>query len=176
MALSMTGCGEGVATAGGSTCRVELRGVNNRHFKLTLRARDTLAALEPRIEAAVRGHVRRGTVQVTVDLSGAAAMPAAREARVWPYPVRAPLAGKGVAGAPPPPPYRCPAASAAAGAARAFSARAAKWARASSRRMEAASGVSTPATMALVLSLATTTPPPLPPPPLLSVPAVQAPA
>ena len=78
MALSMTGCGEGVATEGGSTCRVELRGVNNRHFKLSLRARDTLATLEPRIEAAVRGRVRRGSVQATVDLSGSAAAPARR--------------------------------------------------------------------------------------------------
>jgi uncharacterized protein (TIGR00255 family) len=78
MALSMTGCGEGVATEGGSTCRVELRGVNNRHFKLALRARDTLAAFEPRIEAAIRGRVRRGTVQATVDLLGAAAIPARR--------------------------------------------------------------------------------------------------
>ena len=78
MALSMTGCGEGVATEGGSTCRVELRGVNNRHFKLSLRARDPLAALEPRIESAIRGTVRRGTVQATVDLMGAAAIPARR--------------------------------------------------------------------------------------------------
>jgi uncharacterized protein (TIGR00255 family) len=78
MALSMTGCGEGVASEGGSTCRVELRGVNNRHFKLSLRARDMLATLEPRIEAAVRGRVRRGTVQATVDLSGSAAAPARR--------------------------------------------------------------------------------------------------
>ena len=38
MAVSMTGCGEGVASEGGSTCRVELRGVNNKHFKFSLRA------------------------------------------------------------------------------------------------------------------------------------------
>jgi len=78
MALSMTGCGEGVASEAESTCRVELRGVNNRHFKLSVRARDTLALLEPRIDAAVRGRVRRGTVQATIDLSGAAAAPARR--------------------------------------------------------------------------------------------------
>ena len=78
MALSMTGCGEGVASDGGSTCRVEIRGVNNRHFKLSLRARDTLAALEPRVESAVRSRVRRGTVQATIDLTGEAAVPARR--------------------------------------------------------------------------------------------------
>ena len=78
MALSMTGCGEGVVSEAGSTCRVELRGVNNRHFKLSLRARDTLALLEPRIEAAVRARVRRGTVHATIDLAGTAAAPARR--------------------------------------------------------------------------------------------------
>lgn len=78
MALSMTGCGEGVATADGSTCRVELRGVNNRHFKLALRARDPLAGLEPRIEAVLRGRVRRGMVQATIELVGAAVIPARR--------------------------------------------------------------------------------------------------
>lgn len=78
MAVSMTGCGEGVASEGGSTCRVELRGVNNKHFKLSLRAREGFSTLEPRIEAAIRGRVRRGTVQVTLDVSGPAAMPARR--------------------------------------------------------------------------------------------------
>jgi uncharacterized protein (TIGR00255 family) len=78
MAVSMTGCGEGVASEGGSTCRVELRGVNNKHFKLSLRAREGFSTLEPRIEAAIRGRVRRGTVQVTLDVTGPAAMPARR--------------------------------------------------------------------------------------------------
>ncbi len=78
MALSMTGCGEGVVTEGGSTCRVEVRGVNNKHFKMVLRTRDGVSSLEPRIEEAVRRRVRRGTVQVTVDLAGAASPPARR--------------------------------------------------------------------------------------------------
>lgn len=78
MALSMTGCGEAVATDGPSTCRVELRCVNNRFLKLSLRAREGFAALESKIEAAVRHRVRRGTVQMTLDLTGPAA-PAARQ-------------------------------------------------------------------------------------------------
>lgn len=78
MAVSMTGCGEGVASEADSTCRVELRGVNNKHFKLSLRAREGFSTLEPRIEAAIRGRVRRGTVQVTLDVTGPAAMPARR--------------------------------------------------------------------------------------------------
>jgi uncharacterized protein (TIGR00255 family) len=73
MALSMTGCGEGVATDGPSTCRVELRTVNNRFFKFSLRGREGFSALEPRIEPLVRGRIRRGTVQMTLDLSGPAA-------------------------------------------------------------------------------------------------------
>jgi uncharacterized protein (TIGR00255 family) len=77
MAISMTGCGEGVVSADNSTCRVELRVVNNRFFKLSLRSRDAFAALEPRIEAAIRSRIRRGAVQMTLEVTGAAA-PAGR--------------------------------------------------------------------------------------------------
>ena len=78
MALSMTGCGEGVASDGSSTCRVELRCVNNRFLKFSLRAREGFSTLESRLEAAVRDRVKRGTVQMTLDLTGPAA-PAARQ-------------------------------------------------------------------------------------------------
>jgi uncharacterized protein (TIGR00255 family) len=78
MALSMPGCGEGVASDGARTCRVELRCVNNRFLKFSLRAREGFAALESRLEAAVRERVKRGTVQMTLDLTGPAA-PAARQ-------------------------------------------------------------------------------------------------
>jgi len=77
MAISMTGCGEGVSSEGQSTCRVELRVVNNRYFKLALRSRDAFAMLEPRIEAAIRSRVRRGVVQMALDVGGPAA-PAGR--------------------------------------------------------------------------------------------------
>jgi uncharacterized protein (TIGR00255 family) len=77
MALSMTGCGEGVATDGPSTCRVELRCVNNRFLKLSLRSREGFSTLESQIEAAIRRRVRRGAVQMTLDVTGPAA-PAAR--------------------------------------------------------------------------------------------------
>jgi len=74
---SMTGCGTGTATDGVSSCRVEIRSVNNRFFKLSVRAPDGFAALEPRVEAVVRGTVRRGAVQVDVDVTGPVA-PASR--------------------------------------------------------------------------------------------------
>lgn len=77
MAISMTGCGEGIASEGQSTCRIELRVVNNRFFKLALRSRDAFAMLEPRIEAVIRGRVRRGAVQMTLDVTGPA-VPASR--------------------------------------------------------------------------------------------------
>lgn len=70
---SMTGCGEGVASGDAVFCRVELRCVNNRFFKFALRARDGFAALETRAEATVRRRVRRGSVQMALDLSGGAA-------------------------------------------------------------------------------------------------------
>jgi len=74
MPTSMTGCGEGVASAGGSSCRVELRTVNNRAFKFSLRAREGLVGLEPRAEEVVRRRVRRGTIHMGLDLSGPAAV------------------------------------------------------------------------------------------------------
>lgn len=77
MAISMTGCGEGIASEGPSTCRVELRVVNNRFFKLALRSRDAFSILETRIDAAIRSRVRRGAVQMTLDVAGPA-VPAAR--------------------------------------------------------------------------------------------------
>lgn len=78
MAWSMTGCGEGVASDGPSACRVELRSVNNRFFKLSLRAREGYASLEGQAEAAIRGRVRRGAVQMTLDLTGPTVQPARR--------------------------------------------------------------------------------------------------
>ena len=77
MAISMTGCGEGFVSEDNSTCRVELRVVNNRFFKLALRSRDAFALLEPRIEATIRSRIRRGAVQMTLEVAGAAA-PAGR--------------------------------------------------------------------------------------------------
>lgn len=72
---SMTGCGTGTAhDAAGGACRVELRCVNNRFFKFALRARDGFAALEARAEGIVRGSVRRGSVQMSLDLSGMAGL------------------------------------------------------------------------------------------------------
>jgi len=67
---SMTGCGEATLTRNGCTCRLEVRSVNHRFFKLTLRAREGFSALEPRIDAAIRRRLHRGSVQVSLDVAG----------------------------------------------------------------------------------------------------------
>lgn len=74
---SMTGCGAGHSADGTSACRVEIRAVNNRFFKFSLRAPDGFSALNGRIEALVRARVRRGAVQLDLDVTGPAA-PAVR--------------------------------------------------------------------------------------------------
>lgn len=66
MLLSMTGFGEAHGQDTNVAVTVELRSINSRYFKLNLRAPEGFSALEPRIEGALRKHVRRGTVQLTL--------------------------------------------------------------------------------------------------------------
>lgn len=68
MLLSMTGYGAGQVDEGGVSVVVEVRTVNNRYLKLHSRLPDGYAALEPRIEETVRKQIRRGAVQLNVDL------------------------------------------------------------------------------------------------------------
>lgn len=68
MLLSMTGHGEAHRQAEGLAVAVEVRTVNNRYFKLSLRAAEGYAALEPQVEAVVRRHVRRGTIQLNLQI------------------------------------------------------------------------------------------------------------
>jgi uncharacterized protein (TIGR00255 family) len=62
----MTGFGEARSQAEGLAVAVEVRTINSRHFKLSYRASDGYAGLEPEIEAAAREVIRRGTVQLTL--------------------------------------------------------------------------------------------------------------
>ena len=66
MLLSMTGHGEAHRHQDGLAVSVEVRTINNKYFKLMLRAAEGYASLESQIEATVRQQVRRGTVQVTL--------------------------------------------------------------------------------------------------------------
>lgn len=67
--LSMTGFGESRATNGAIGCHVEIKSVNNRFLKLSVKLTDEYAALERDIEHAVRNKVRRGTVTIWVRLT-----------------------------------------------------------------------------------------------------------
>lgn len=69
MLLSMTGFGEARQQSERWTVTVEVRTVNNRHFKLSTKATEPYSALEPDFEKLIRETVRRGTVtlQVRVD-------------------------------------------------------------------------------------------------------------
>ncbi|MBW3598888.1 MAG: YicC family protein, partial [Planctomycetes bacterium] len=64
MISSMTGFGEARREAEGLAVAVEIRTVNNRHFKLGVRAPEGYGALEVHVEELVRRYVNRGTVQV----------------------------------------------------------------------------------------------------------------
>jgi uncharacterized protein (TIGR00255 family) len=62
----MTGFGEARSQAGGMAVAVEVRTINSRHFKLSFRASEGYAGLEPDVEGVVRESIRRGTVQLTL--------------------------------------------------------------------------------------------------------------
>ncbi len=72
MLLSMTGFGEAHCEQDGVTVSVEVRTINNRYLKTSIRLTEGYAALEPQVEAIVRKRVRRGTIQVNVRISRAA--------------------------------------------------------------------------------------------------------
>ncbi len=62
----MTGFGEAHRQAEGIAVAVEVRTINNRYFKLTLKCGEGYSLLEPEIESVVRQQIRRGTVQVNL--------------------------------------------------------------------------------------------------------------
>jgi uncharacterized protein (TIGR00255 family) len=62
----MTGFGEARHQDPRWTILVEIRTVNNRHFKLTAKLSDEFVALESALEHLVRERVKRGTVQVSL--------------------------------------------------------------------------------------------------------------
>jgi uncharacterized protein (TIGR00255 family) len=65
----MTGFGSARGAGPAFAVAVEVRAVNNRHLKLTVRGTDPYPLFESELEKVVRGHVRRGSVhlQVKVD-------------------------------------------------------------------------------------------------------------
>lgn len=69
----MTGYGAATAHEGGTDYHVELRSVNNRYFKASMRLPDALQSLESEIEIALRKHLSRGTVTVRASISESSA-------------------------------------------------------------------------------------------------------
>ncbi|MCC6494211.1 MAG: YicC family protein [Pirellulales bacterium] len=64
----MTGFGDARDERADHALSVEVRAINNRHFKLNLRTTEGYGALDSRIESVVREYIRRGTVNVNVRI------------------------------------------------------------------------------------------------------------
>jgi uncharacterized protein (TIGR00255 family) len=62
----MTGYGEAASTEGGVHYYVEIRSLNNRYFKSTVRLPEEFAGLEAEFESKLRDRISRGTVTVNV--------------------------------------------------------------------------------------------------------------
>jgi uncharacterized protein (TIGR00255 family) len=62
----MTGFGEARTESEGLAVGIEVRALNNRHLKLTVRGSDPYPMFEAELEKVVRRHVRRGTLTVHV--------------------------------------------------------------------------------------------------------------
>src|SRR5438132_9406937 len=60
----MTGFGEARYQSDSLQLSIELRALNNRYLKVSLRAVDPYHLLEPEFEKVIRRFVRRGTLQV----------------------------------------------------------------------------------------------------------------
>ena len=71
MLRSMTGHGDARLEQDGVSIGLEVRTINNRYLKLSVRAGEGYAAFESRIEAVVRRRIHRGTVQVSVSIGRA---------------------------------------------------------------------------------------------------------
>jgi len=71
MLYSMTGFGAAVCKEENISVSVELKAVNNRYFKLSLRLTDGYAALEQRIESLLRSVIERGTINANVRIVSA---------------------------------------------------------------------------------------------------------
>ncbi len=64
MLLSMTGYGEARFQSDHLTLSIELRALNNRYLKISVRAPDPYQLLEAEIEKVIRRHIKRGTLQL----------------------------------------------------------------------------------------------------------------
>lgn len=68
MLRSMTGFGTASGDVQGVEFSVEIRSVNNRYLKLSMRLPDSLQLLETRIDQLIRKHLQRGSVNLAVRM------------------------------------------------------------------------------------------------------------
>lgn len=68
MLLSMTGYGEARFQSEALTLSIELRALNNRYLKVSVRAAEPYNLLESEFEKVIRRSVRRGTIQVNLRI------------------------------------------------------------------------------------------------------------
>ncbi len=66
MLLSMTGFGDARLQTEKVSLSVEVRTVNNRYFKLSLKLPDRYSSLEPEIEKLVRDQISRGSIHLAI--------------------------------------------------------------------------------------------------------------
>jgi uncharacterized protein (TIGR00255 family) len=66
----MTGFGAAQRVAGGLLYQVEIRGVNNRYLKLSLKLPDFLQFAEPTVERLLRDRLSRGSVSCSLRVKG----------------------------------------------------------------------------------------------------------
>lgn len=78
MIRSMTGFGAAMAEEDGAHYVVEVRSVNNRFFKATVRLPDELHGLEPEIESVLAARLSRGSALATVRFTDVSAEAAAQ--------------------------------------------------------------------------------------------------
>ena len=65
----MTGFGASSVRSGDLTVSTEIKTVNNRYMKISLRVSDGYGFLEPRIESLIREKISRGTVNILVRIT-----------------------------------------------------------------------------------------------------------
>jgi len=69
----MTGFGDASEQAAGVQYSVELRSLNNRYFKATIRLPEEIASLEAELESLLRNKLNRGSVTAIIKMRGSAA-------------------------------------------------------------------------------------------------------
>src|SRR6266571_3706082 len=62
MIVSMTGFGDATGEQSGTHYSVEIRSLNNRYFKSTIKLPDNVSGLEPELETMLREKLGRGSI------------------------------------------------------------------------------------------------------------------